>query len=66
MPPKSRVTGVAGTRTVCTTTLKSGKGSCTLPAKEFKAGKYHLVADYTPAWPYGRSASSCWPLTVRS
>jgi hypothetical protein len=56
----------AATKTVCTITLKSGKGSCALSAKEFNAGKYHLIANYVPTWPYARSASSSWPLTVKS
>ena len=64
--PGGRVTIKAGTKTVCTITLKSGKGSCTLSARQFRPGGYHLVADFTPAWPYARSASSSWPLTVRS
>jgi hypothetical protein len=64
--PGGRVTIKAGTKTVCTITLKSGKGSCTLSAKEFSAGKCHLTANYVPTWPYARSASSSWPLTVKS
>jgi Bacterial Ig-like domain (group 3) len=64
--PGGKVIVKAATKTVCTITLKSGKGSCTLSAKEFNAGKYHLIANYVPVWPYARSASSSGPLTVRS
>ena len=44
--PAGTVTVKAGTRTVCTITLKSGKGSCALTAKEFKRGTYQLTASY--------------------
>ena len=64
--PGGKVTVKAGATTVCTITLKSGTGSCTLSARQFKAGAYHLVANYLGTWPYAKSASSSWPLTVRS
>ena len=64
--PGGKVTVKAGSTTVCTITLRSGKGSCTLSARQFKPGTYHLVATYAGTWPYGKSASSSWPLTVRS
>jgi hypothetical protein len=44
--PVGTVTLKTGTRTVCTIRLKSGKGSCTLTAKEFKPGTYQLTASY--------------------
>ena len=64
--PGGTVTVVAGTRTVCTITLKSGKGACALSPKQFRPGNYHLIADYRAGWPYGNSASSSWPLTVKN
>jgi hypothetical protein len=64
--PGGRVTIKAGTATVCVITLKAGTGSCTLTAKQFKAGGYHLVASYGGSWPYGGSASASWPLTVQA
>ena len=63
--PGGKVVVKAATKTVCTITLRSGKGSCTLSAKEFNAGGYHLVANYEGTWPYASSASSSGPLTVR-
>jgi hypothetical protein len=64
--PGGKVTVKAGAATVCTITLRFGKGSCTLSARQFKAGTYHLVANYAGTWPYAKSASSSWPVTVRS
>jgi hypothetical protein len=64
--PGGKVTIKAGTATVCVITLKAGTGSCTLTAKQFKAGRYHLVAGYPGGWPYGSSASGSWPLTVQA
>ena len=64
--PGGTVTVMAGTKAVCTITLKSGQGSCALSKKQFRPGHYHLVADYHAGWPYGDSASSSWPLTVNS
>jgi hypothetical protein len=64
--PGGKVTLKAGSTPVCTIALKSGRGSCTLSARQFKAGTHHLVANYTGTWPYTKSASSSWPLTVKS
>jgi hypothetical protein len=44
--PTGTATIKAGTRTVCAITLKAGKGSCLLTAKEFNPGTYKLTASY--------------------
>ena len=64
--PGGTVTVMAGTKAVCVITLRSGQGSCALSPKQFRPGHYHLVALYHAGWPYGDSASSSWPLTVKS
>ena len=55
--PAGAVTVKAGTRTVCTITLKSGKGSCALTAKELKTGTYQLTASYPGKGGFTGSAS---------
>jgi len=51
------VTIKAGTRTVCTITLKADKGACALTAKEFKPGIYQLTASYPGLGGFTGSAS---------
>jgi len=61
--PAGTVTIKAGTRTVCTVALKSGKGSCVLAAKELKSGTYHLTASYPGRGGFTASASA--PRTLK-
>jgi spore coat protein U-like protein len=44
--PAGKVTVKSGKTTVCTITLASGKGSCTLAAKKLPAGTRTLIAVY--------------------
>jgi hypothetical protein len=44
--PSGSVTILRRGVTVCTLTLKKRTAACTLPAKKFKPGSYHLVAEY--------------------
>jgi hypothetical protein len=61
--PAGTVTIKAGTRTVCTITLKSGKGSCALSAKELNPGTNHLAASYPGKGGFTGSASA--PKTLK-
>ena len=61
--PAGTVTIKAGTRTVCTIRLKSGKGSCALTAKELKPGTYQLTASYPGKGGFTGSASA--PRTLK-
>jgi hypothetical protein len=61
--PAGTVTLKAGTRTVCTVALKSGKGSCALSAKELTSGTYHLIASYPGKGGFTASASA--PRTLK-
>jgi hypothetical protein len=61
--PTGTVTVGAGGIRICTTTLKSGKGSCVLTAKQLKVGGYRLVANYSGSATYSNSASS--PATLK-
>jgi Bacterial Ig-like domain (group 3) len=61
--PAGTVTLKAGARTVCTITLKSGRGSCALAAKEFKPGTYQLTATYPGKGGFTGSASA--PRTLK-
>jgi hypothetical protein len=62
--PGGKVTVKAGSKTICVITLKSGKGSCTLTAKQLAKGTYHLQASYPGQFGYGASASKLATLTV--
>jgi Bacterial Ig-like domain (group 3) len=59
-----RVTVRAGTATVCTIMLSTGRGSCTLSASKLRAGHYHLVADYQGSADLTASASAVKRLVV--
>jgi hypothetical protein len=61
--PTGTVTVKAGTRTVCAITLKAGKGSCLLTAKEFNPGTYQLTARYPGKGGFTGSASA--PRTLK-
>jgi Big-like domain-containing protein len=62
--PTGKVAVKAGTTTVCTITLASAKGSCTLTASQLAAGTYQLTASYPGATPYAASTSPAKTLTV--
>lgn len=55
-----------GSTTVCVVKLAAGKGSCTLTAKQLKAGTYHLVARYAGSADVAGSSSAKSTLTVAS
>jgi hypothetical protein len=58
------VTVKQSTTTLCVITLKSGKGSCTFPAKKLPAGAYSLVATYSGSANFKGSTSAKETLTV--
>jgi hypothetical protein len=58
------VTVKTGSAIVCTITLKSGKGTCTLSATKLKTGSYHLVADYAGNSDFNGSTSATKTVTV--
>jgi hypothetical protein len=62
--PSGKVTVKTGSTTVCTISLKSGKGTCTLSAKKLGPGSHHLVADYAGNSDFGGSASATKTVTV--
>ncbi|MCW2930439.1 MAG: pentapeptide repeat protein, partial [Actinomycetia bacterium] len=62
--PGGTVTVKSGTTTVCTITLGSGKGGCTLAATRLPAGTQHLTASYNGSADFGTSASAAGTLTV--
>ncbi len=62
--PTGKVTIKSGTVTVCTITLASGKGSCTLTATRLTAGTAHLTATYTGSTDFAGSTSAAKTLTV--
>jgi Bacterial Ig-like domain (group 3) len=62
--PTGTVTLKAGSRTVCKITLKAGKGSCALTAKEFKPGTYQLTASYPGKGGFTGSTSATRALKV--
>jgi hypothetical protein len=62
--PGGKVTVKTGTITVCTISLASGKGSCTLTASKLRPGTYTLVAAYPGSGDFTGSASARKTLTV--
>jgi hypothetical protein len=62
--PGGKVTVKSGTATVCTITLASGKGSCTLTATKLPAGTQHLTASYGGSAAFAGSVSAAKTLTV--
>jgi hypothetical protein len=62
--PAGTVTVRAGSVVVCTITLASGAGSCTLGASSLAAGSYHLVASYLGSVSFAASASAELALSV--
>ena len=62
--PVGTVTVRSGTVTVCTITLESGGGTCTLAATRFAPGSTRLTAAYTGGADFAASASAAKTLTV--
>jgi Bacterial Ig-like domain (group 3) len=62
--PGGNVTIKAGTVRLCVITLKDGKGSCALTAKELRVGTYHLAAHYRGSALFAKSASGTVKLVV--
>jgi len=62
--PGGKVTVKAGSKVICVITLKAGKGSCTLTARQLAKGTYHLQASYPGAFGFGASVSKLATLTV--
>ena len=62
--PGGKVTIKTGTVTVCVITLASGRGSCTLTARQLPAGTRTLVAAYHGSSDFTSSASARRTLTV--
>jgi hypothetical protein len=62
--PGGKVTIKSGKTTVCTITLGSGKGSCTLSARQLRTGTYTLVAAYPGSSDFTSSTSAKKTLTV--
>ena len=62
--PGGDVTVKAGTATVCTITLAVGKGSCTLTARQLRAGTHILAAAYPGSSDFTSSAAARKTLTV--
>jgi hypothetical protein len=62
--PAGTVRVGTGTRTLCTIVLRSGKGSCTLTAKDLRPGTYRLTASYPGKGGFTGSASPAKTLRV--
>jgi hypothetical protein len=62
--PAGKVTVRAGSTTICVITLKAGKGSCLLSARQLKAGLRHLKATYGGSTDYSPSASAAKTLRI--
>jgi hypothetical protein len=62
--PAGTVTVKAGNITVCTITLVSGKGNCTLSAKKLSKGTRHLAATYDGNTDFTSSTSATRTLKV--
>lgn len=62
--PSGKVTVTAGRTTVCTITLKSGRGNCRLRSRTLRPGTHHLVATYSGSANFNRSSSTAKTLKV--
>ena len=62
--PGGTVTVKSGTSTICTITLGSGRGQCSLTARQLATGTYTLIAVYNSNSNFAGSASSRKTLTV--
>jgi len=63
--PAAKISVKSGSKVICAITLKSGKGTCALTAKQLAAGTYHLIAAYPGAGATAASASAPATLTVK-
>jgi hypothetical protein len=63
--PAGTVVVRAGGATICTMTLRSGRGTCRFSARQLRAGKYHLTATYAGNRNFDASAASSMLITVR-
>ena len=63
--PLGQVIIKAGTRTLCAISLAHGTGSCTLSARELRAGRHAIVASYGGNWEFRSATSKPKTLTVR-
>jgi hypothetical protein len=63
-PATGQVALKSGTATLCTITLATGHGTCTLSAAQLPAGTWHLSAVYPGSANVEPSASPSVPLTV--
>jgi hypothetical protein len=64
--PIGMVTVTAGTTTLCTVTLASGVGSCTLQATQLPAGTYQVTGSYSGDADASPSTSPAQALTVQA
>jgi hypothetical protein len=62
--PAGTVTVKESTTTLCTITLSSGKGSCSLSAKQLRPGTYHVAAYYAGSANFRPSTSAQKTLTI--
>jgi len=62
--PNGKVTVKHGTATLCSITLRHGKGGCFLSARKLRVGTYHLVASYPGSAALAKSASGQVKLVV--
>jgi hypothetical protein len=62
--PGGTVTVKSGTSTVCTITLRFGRGQCSLAARQFRTGTHTLIAAYNGNSNFTGSASSRKTLAV--
>jgi hypothetical protein len=62
--PAGTVTVASGSVTPCTITLKSGTGTCTLPATSLSGGTHRLIASYNGSADYVGSQSAVTTISV--
>jgi Bacterial Ig-like domain (group 3)/ParB/Sulfiredoxin domain len=62
--PVGKVTVKSGSDSICTVTLTSGHGSCTVPATKFRAGPHTLTASYRGDAGFTASTSPAKTFTV--
>lgn len=63
--PFGTMTVKAGGKSVCVITLKSGKGTCALTARELGVGTYRLSAVYAATGDFSASVSATKTLIVQ-
>jgi hypothetical protein len=63
--PGGKVTIKTGRTTVCTITLASGRGHCTLTPRQLRRGTYRLIASYPGSSHFTGSASARKTLVVK-